>query len=52
MQTIKQEAPSRISDRDRDRDLDRFSSRSTNRDRDFFEEELDSMSSFTSKCVD
>ncbi|XP_076444724.1 ADP-ribosylation factor GTPase-activating protein 2-like isoform X2 [Babylonia areolata] len=44
MQTIKQEAPSRS----RNSDRDYYSSRSSNRDRDFFEDELDSMSAFSS----
>ena len=48
MQTIQQEAPSRSHGVDRDYDF--YSSRSsTNRDRDFFEDELDSVSAFSSK---
>nr|KAG5705045.1 hypothetical protein BaRGS_018775 [Batillaria attramentaria] len=50
MQTIQQEAPSRGS-RGADRDYDFYSSRSSNRgrDRDFFEDEMDSMTGFSSK---
>ncbi|XP_070189368.1 ADP-ribosylation factor GTPase-activating protein 2-like isoform X4 [Littorina saxatilis] len=52
MQTIQQEAPNRstrTTDRDRDRDYDFYSTRpSASRDRDFFEDEIDSMSGFSS----
>ena len=48
MQTIQQEAPSRSHGTDRDYDF--YSSRSSSsRDRDFFEDELDSLSGFSSK---
>lgn len=50
MQTIQQEAPSRSHGTDRDYDF--YSSRSSSsRDRDFFEDELDSLSGFSSKWV-